>query len=374
MSRHTRSAVNSLLQVNQNKGNEMATIQKRSNGTYRVQVRKLGAYISGTFDTEEEAQLWGVTTEARLAAGLDARGAVVTLSTPVRQIIHKYVREISPTKKGYITEKQCLSALVERYSVFDKPVCQFTSKDLEAVFASRAAGNVERKWKACKPGTIIRELGALSAVFAHAIKKWNAPWDQNPVHAVSRPKAPQPRFARISEAQVGIACDYFGYTRGTTPTNAKQLVAWALCFAVATTCRRGEILALDWAHVDYSASELVLDDTKNGTRFRKPMFDEAEELLRLLPQGIGKAKLVWLSRSYFGNLWQQCRKATGIEYTFHDSRHEGTTRAARDLSNVLELQRVTGHKDLRSLAIYFNPTSAELRDKVRASRVQRNAA
>ncbi|MFM0100303.1 tyrosine-type recombinase/integrase [Paraburkholderia nemoris] len=352
----------------------MATIQKRSNGTFRAQVRKLGAYLSKSFDTEEEAQLWAATTEARLVAGLDAPGAVITLSTPVRSIINKYAREISPTKKGARTEQQCLGALVERYSVFDKPVCQFSSKDIEAVMASRAAGNVERKWKACKPGTIIRELGALSAVFGHAIKKWNAPWDQNPVHAVSRPKAPAPRFARISESEIDIACAWLGYTRGTSPQTAKQLVAWALCFAVATTCRRGEILALDWAHVDYSACELVLDDTKNGERFRKPMFEEAEELLRLLPQGIGAVKLIWLSSSYFGNLWQMCRKATGIKFTFHDSRHEGTTRAARDLSNVLELQRVTGHKDLRSLAIYFNPTSAELRDKVRKSREQRAAA
>lgn len=346
----------------------MATIQKRSNGTYRVQVRKLGAYISGTFDTEEEAQLWGVTTEARLAAGLDARGAVVTLSTPVRQIIHKYVREISPTKKGYITEKQCLSALVERYSVFDKPVCQFSAKDVEAVMASRAAGNSERKWKACKPGTIIRELGALSAVFGYAIKKWGCPWEQNPVHAVSRPKAPAPRFARISEAQVGVACLNLGYARGTTPTNAKQLVAWALCFAVATTMRRGEILSIDWAHVDYDECEIVLDDTKNGDRHRKPMFEDAEELLRLLPQGKPHDKLIWMSESYFSNIWQTCRKATSIKYTFHDSRHEGTTRIAKSLSNALELQKVTGHRDLRSLAIYFNPTSKELRQKVSAAR------
>ena len=198
----------------------MATIQLTRSGTHRAIVRKLGASLSATFDTEEEAQMWAATTEARLVAGHDARGSVVTLSTPVRQIINKYAREISPTKKGSRTEQQCLGALIERYSVFDKPVCQFTSKDIEAVMASRAKGNPERKWKVCKPGTIIRELGALSAVFAYAIKKWHAPWDANPVHAVARPKTPAPRFARISEREIDIACAWLGYQRGTTPMNA----------------------------------------------------------------------------------------------------------------------------------------------------------
>lgn len=346
----------------------MATIQQTRNGTHRAIVRKMGASLSMTFDTEEEAQMWAATTEARLVAGLDARGAVVTLSTPVRQIINKYSREVSPTKKAARTEQQLLGALIGRYRSFDKPVCQFGAKDIEAVMASRAKGDPERGWKACKPGTIIREMGALSAVFAYAIKKWGAPWDLNPVHNVSRPKAPQARFARISEAEIDIACAWLGYTRGTTPKKAKQLVAWALCFAVATTMRRGEILGLDWAHVDYRECELVLDDTKNGDRHRKPMFEDAEELLRLLPQGIGATKLVWLSTSYFSNIWQACRKATGIKFTFHDSRHEATTRIARSLSNALELQKVTGHRDLRSLGIYFNPTSKELRQKVSDAR------
>lgn len=342
----------------------MATIQQRDNGNYRAIVRKLGASLSKTFDTEEEAQQWAFAVEARLAAGLDETGGVVTDSTPVYQIINKYTREISPKKKGCRTEQQCLGALMERYSVFQKPVCAFGAKEIAAVMESRARGNPERKWKACKPGTIIRELGALSAVFAHAIEKWGAPWPVNPVHNVERPKAPAPRFARISEAEIDIACAWLGYTRGTRPETAKQYVAWSLCFAVATAMRRGEILAMHWANVDYDECEVALADSKNGERRNVPLTEYAESLLRLLEQGKRADPVIWLSQSYFSNIWQACRKATGIEFTFHDSRHEGTTRAARTLSNVLELQRVTGHKDLRSLAIYFNPTSKELRAKM----------
>ena len=44
---------------------------------------------------------------------------------------------------------------------------------------------------------------------------------------------------------------------------------------------------------------------------------------------------------------------------FHDTRHEACTRLARKLE-VLDLARMIGHKDLRSLMIYYNATASEL--------------
>jgi integrase len=46
--------------------------------------------------------------------------------------------------------------------------------------------------------------------------------------------------------------------------------------------------------------------------------------------------------------------------SFHDLRHIGTSRLAKLYPNPLDLKRVTGHKDLKSLDRYHHTTAEEL--------------
>ena len=48
-----------------------------------------------------------------------------------------------------------------------------------------------------------------------------------------------------------------------------------------------------------------------------------------------------------------------VGLTFHDTRHEAITRLARKV-DVLDLARITGHKDPRSLMVYYNATASEM--------------
>ena len=48
---------------------------------------------------------------------------------------------------------------------------------------------------------------------------------------------------------------------------------------------------------------------------------------------------------------------------FHDTRYEAVTRLSKKLE-VLELARVIGHNDIKSLMIYYNATIDELADKL----------
>jgi len=59
-------------------------------------------------------------------------------------------------------------------------------------------------------------------------------------------------------------------------------------------------------------------------------------------------------------LFRRVRDRLGIENLhFHDTRHEATTRLARKL-DVLDLARMTGHRDPRSLMVYYNATASEV--------------
>lgn len=48
-----------------------------------------------------------------------------------------------------------------------------------------------------------------------------------------------------------------------------------------------------------------------------------------------------------------------IDLHFHDTRHEAAPRLARKV-DVLDLARITGHKDPRSLMVYYSATAAEM--------------
>ena len=66
-----------------------------------------------------------------------------------------------------------------------------------------------------------------------------------------------------------------------------------------------------------------------------------------------------------GLRFRDARNALGLpDLHFHDSRREAATRISKKLSNVLELAAVTGHRDLKSLQVYFDPDATELAERL----------
>ena len=53
-----------------------------------------------------------------------------------------------------------------------------------------------------------------------------------------------------------------------------------------------------------------------------------------------------------------------IDLRFHDLRHEATSRLAILLPNVIELSRVTGHKELKMLNRYYQVSVEDLAKKL----------
>jgi len=61
------------------------------------------------------------------------------------------------------------------------------------------------------------------------------------------------------------------------------------------------------------------------------------------------------------SLWQRARVRAGIQdLTFHDLRHEATSRLFEKDLNVMEVATITGHKDLRMLERYTNLGAGDL--------------
>lgn len=87
---------------------------------------------------------------------------------------------------------------------------------------------------------------------------------------------------------------------------------------------------------------------------RKP----SQEIWALVPDGFG------ISSASLDSLFRKYRNKTTIEnMTFHDTRHEAITRLAKKL-HVLDLARMTGHRDIKKLMLYYNISAEDIAGKL----------
>jgi integrase len=128
--------------------------------------------------------------------------------------------------------------------------------------------------------------------------------------------------------------------------------------------RRGELLALEWRHVDLHAQTAFLPMTKNGTARMVPLSSSAVEILKALPRS--ETGMVFpLSHMMVHKCFTLACKRAGVhDLHFHDLRHAATTKLAEKLPNVIELASVTGHRTIQMLKRYYHPSAEALARKL----------
>lgn len=308
-------------------------------GKWRHRVMVKGKRSSGTFDTKAAALAWEASLRTAPAGG----GAT---TQTCKDAFERYEREVSKKKKGYRWEALRL-ATFGRSKLGD---IRFKEVDESHVAAWR-----DERLKSVSGSTVDREMNLLSNVFTIARKEWK--WiTSSPTTDVSRPKSGPPRFRRVTEEEIEQICIALGW-RNEAPVTKQQRVAAAFLFAIETAMRAGEICKLTKATVRPPVATVL--DPKNGEDRRVPMSPRAIELWNLVPEGFG------VTPASIDALFRAARdERTTIENMhFHDSRHEAITRLAKKL-HVLDLARMTGHKDIRKLMIYYNESAEDIASKL----------
>ncbi|APB68684.1 TPA: site-specific integrase [Pseudomonas aeruginosa] len=331
----------------------MATYRKRSGG-WRAEVAKKGVRDSGTFSTKAEAVAWATQREAEILAGVGSpKGAS---NSTLKEALEKYKLEVSPSKVGQRWEEIRLDKLVNEL--------EFVGERIVDVGAEQIAAWRDLRLKSVATSTVRREMTLLSSVFEQARREWR--WiKSNPVREVKRPKNRPPRDRRISAAEENKILDGLGYVDGAPPTTKMQELGYAFLIALETAMRQGEILGLSTGRVNLPGRYVELTHTKNGDARKVPLSSRAVELLQVLVNAAGdREDLFTLSSKSADVLFRKVRDRQKIDgLTFHDTRHEATTRLARKL-DVLDLARMTGHRDPRSLMVYYNATASEVASRL----------
>lgn len=319
----------------------MASLRKLKNKRFIVEVRKHGQYQSKTFDSKVEAMAWAAETEQTLAPDGLVKGKTLG------DAFTRYRDEISPTKKSHRNEHNRLNRLL-RLSVSSLLLSEIRQHHFDEWIGKALDSN--------KSSSVNRELNTIGAVFEQA-KRWR--WTlTNPIKGIRRPKNPHPRDRRISDKEVERILDALGFD-GQSVTTTRDIIAVAFLFALETAMRQGEIWNLTWDDVHLTKRFVRLHETKNGSKRDVALSSEAVRLLKLLDRGHSQ-KVFKTNQGSSGTIFRRCLQLAGIDgLTFHDTRHEALTRLARKLQ-VLDLARMVGHRDPRSLMIYYNATAEEI--------------
>jgi len=303
-----------------------------------------GRRRSATFDTKRQAQAW--------VAEMVTKGTGVAIATgTLRELSSRYKSEVSETKRGAHWEVIRLDMYAREYAdLFDRKLTTIQREDIEQVINDRL--------KQVKPSTVNRDLNLISNVFKYG-RRWRM-MSHDPMTDIKRPKDPPPRDRRVSEAEESMLLQAMSYSDDMPVSSQRQKVAIAFLIALETAMRQGEIAKTKWSevHIDERYIFLPHTITKTAVSRNVPLSARAIELIGRLDQN--KETMLGVSAGVVSTMFRAAVANCGIDnLTFHDARHEATTRLAGKLQ-VLDLARVTGHRDIKQLMTYYNKDAREL--------------
>lgn len=352
----------------------MATIREKRN-RWHVQIRRKGYPVqTATFDTKSEAERWATVVESEMVRGVFVDRSVAE-STTLYEALERYEREFSVRKDGHQQEK------VRIASWKNHPLAK---RSLANLRGTDFVGFRDARLKTVSPSTVQKDLAVISHLFTMARKEWGIAVG-NPISDITIPTEDNSRNRRLEADEEVRLLDQLQPIRGRS--------VWMIPLvqlAIETAARQSELLALSWDDVDLHRAVLRIKGkkrssgksrTKNGERHRDvPLSSRARAILSGLPRNVGDSvfpisaqvvrnafiQAVKRARSHYEN---ECKKAKVRpsrimdDLTFHDLRHEATSRLAEKLQ-LHELMKVTGHSSTRVLARYYHPRASELAKKL----------
>lgn len=318
----------------------MASIQ-RLGAKWRAQVYVKGIRESDTFRTKQEAAAWALQREAEL------KGAKLP-DKSFGDAMKRYGQEVAPSHAGEKWELVRLNSLMKT---------AIAKRKLSGLTGADFAKWRDERGRDVKPATTAREMNLMRSVLEAARRDWQ--WiRENPMQDVRWPQTPKGRARGVAENEVRDLAMAFGVWNNLRADTATHRVGLAFLFAIETAMRSGEICALTWGNVFFGSQYVVLPKTKNGDSREVPLSKRAMDILRAIPKEDGP--VFGLDDALRDALWRKVRDTTPHrEVHFHDSRSEAISRLSKKL-DVLELARVIGHRDLKSLMIYYRASTAEL--------------
>ena len=324
----------------------MASFDKR--GKYwRAQIRRRGFPAqSKTFDTKAEAEIWARSVESAMdrRTWVDNREAS---RTTVGAAFERYAQEVTPNKapSGIRSELTRIG--------------QWRAHPLAARFLTDVRGvdlakyREERLAQGKATNTVRLELALIGHLYSTCRKDWGMDGLAIPTSNLRKPSPGPARTRRLKAGE-------FELIRDALCQCGNEYAAPAFELAIETALRQGMLFQLRWSWINLDASvapipAAFLSRKNKGVPDVLPLSPRAIEILQCLPRNDGR--VLATTQNAVVMAWRKALKRLGIEgLTWHDLRHEATTRLAehRAAFSTLDLTGFTGHSDTKTLRRYVN--------------------
>ncbi|EJG1730942.1 site-specific integrase [Vibrio parahaemolyticus] len=123
--------------------------------------------------------------------------------------------------------------------------------------------------------------------------------------------------------------------------------------SILTCMCLGEITRIAWDDINFTALTLTIRDRKDprnkrGNNCIIPLFPEAKAILERQPRNCDR--VFPFKKESIGAAWQRVCKEEGIEdLRYHDLRAEGACQLLERGLSIVEVSKITGHKDINVL-------------------------
>lgn len=373
----------------------MAYKKKTPSGTFSYTVRRkdlLPKPLYFTFEDEREGDLYIEKLEKLLDAGVIPNGLLEnkdTKSLTIKDVIKKYLLALAVSD----SDQKLLSNLMK--TIGSSKVSDINHEWVE---------NWIDEYKLLKrsPTTIRHNIGALARCLDWYIKRSDSVLSLNPIRMLPKrystyrdgPDAVKDisRDRRISKKEENLVNEIISGKIVADKSKAIDLEdaeSLKLIFnlALETAMRLREIYTLSRKQIDLRKRTIFLEKTKNGDKRQVPLTSVAIKLLAefgidenqsldndylLFPFLKLNDKASWstddLKRTtdFLSSQFKRIFRYGGFgDLNFHDTRHEATSRFFERTSlGELEIAKITGHKDMRTLMRYANLRGSKLASKL----------
>lgn len=354
----------------------MATIVQTEFGTWRVTVRRKGAKtLTKSFKRRTDADNWATQTEAAINKGEyrpEAKGAGLSFAELWKAFCADDADGLpsqSATQQKVMPGKMKFWLHAFGYVLLRELTPELIDETVEALKQKRIISTVGHDHGQISPSTTRKYLSDLGTVFKYAVtKRYIRESPMRQVHG--KPKANDERVRILTDderARLLAACDI-----SQTPE-----LPVSVRLALNTGLRKSELFGLTQDRVNltnrakrYQSNglpfvipprHLLVEITKNGHPRLMPLNHDAANALAgwMRTQPIDPAALIFPSRETprkpldIDRPWQTALRRAEIEdFRWHDMRHCFASELIMSGASVVQIAKLTGHKDLKSLMRY----------------------
>lgn len=325
--------------------------------SFQLRIRRKGVKVQHiTFDNWESAEQARLEIQAKLAVSVVRDYAVATQVT-LAELMQRYMDEVVHEHKGADVERSRLRRMMREESFVDKKLAALTTEDLKDFINDRLSE--------VAPSTVDRDLDVISQTLNYAENVWKIAPVVSPFKGLPRPKYFNERDRRISVKEEAAILE-------AARADENPYLEPAIILGLETAMRRSEMLALTADDINYELRYAFLRDTKNGRNRKVPLSQRAMQILQALPKTESGVLLDLTANALKLGFFRRVLPAANVaDLHFHDLRHEAISRFAESgRFQLIELQAISGHRDMRMLQRYVHLLSGPLADKVDAIRTE----